>query len=81
MLTFYKMHFPPFFHPLSIIFIPLCDIWAYFCPPRAGGGLKQKNIHPFTQSCALWILLRRTFGAHIKHEFLHFNGGLFFEYF
>ena len=34
-----KYAFPPFFYPLSIIFFPQPVIW--------GGGVKQKNIHPW----------------------------------
>ena len=41
------MHFPPFFHHLSIIFFPQHIIWPYFCPlPRAGGGRQTEKYTP-----------------------------------
>ena len=50
---FLQNAFPPFFHPLSIIFIPLCDIWAYFCPPRrrGGGAQTEKYIPLYSKLC------------------------------
>ena len=41
------MYFPPFFHPLSIIFFSTQHvIWSYFFPPGPGGGVKQKIYTP-----------------------------------
>ena len=58
MQTFHQlgknMHFPPFFHPLSIIFFPQHNILSYFCPP--GGGVKQKNIHPWLPAGRLFCI-------------------------
>ena len=49
MHTFYllgkKYVFSPFFSSPFNHFFPQHVIWPYFCP-RAGGGGKQKNIHP-----------------------------------
>ena len=39
-----KYAFPPFFHPLSIIFSPNHVIWPY-----SPGGGKQKNMHPYQE--------------------------------
>ena len=44
------MHFPSYFHPLSIVFFPTCYFVIFLPPPPApggGGGVKQKNIHPW----------------------------------
>ena len=41
-----KYAFPPFFHPLSIIFSPTWHLAIFLPPPPGGGGVKQKNIHP-----------------------------------
>ena len=43
-----NMHFPPFFHPLSIFFSPTCYLAIFLPtpPPGGGGGAKEKNNPP-----------------------------------
>jgi len=76
MHTFYKLEEKyAFFHPLSIIFYPQHDIWAYFCPPPRGrgGGVKQKNIHPWKFDLGIYI---NTY----VHTFNGFKNSLMYVY-
>jgi len=54
MHTFYKLEEKyAFFNPLSIIFFPQHDIWAYFCPPPRGrGGGSNRKI--YTPGNLIW---------------------------
>ena len=77
--TFYplgvNMHFPPFFHPFSIIVFPnllFCNIFAPL-PPRPGGGVKQKNIHPCVQWNCKKVLLYLLKLLFIAFDFLCYS--------
>ena len=48
------MHFPPFFHPLSIICFPQHVIWPYFCP-----GQTEKYTPLGTNGSVFRIRIRR----------------------